>query len=86
MFWVEMLGYIAGLLTLINMFPQVLKTYRLKRAKDVSFYMVLTYTLSMVFWVAYAYFIVSWPIMITNSIAGLMGLIQMSLMYKYKKK
>lgn len=86
MIWIDIIGYAAGILTLINMFPQVVKSYKTKSVEDVSFWMVLTYALSMIFWVTYAYFINSWPIMITNSIAFFMSAIQLVLMAKYKKR
>lgn len=85
-FWIEVLGYSAGILTLFNMLPQVIKTYKSKSAKDISFLMVISYALSMLLWVAYAYFINSMPIIITNGIAFIMSFIQLSLMIKYNKK
>lgn len=86
MIWVELIGYIAGILTLVNMLPQFLKSYKTKKVDDVSFLMVLTYALSMVLWVIYAYFINSKPIMITNSIAFVISSAQLVLMTKYKKR
>jgi len=86
MFWIELLAYVAGVLTLLNMLPQIIRTYKTKRAEDVSYLMVITYSLSMVLWVIYAYFINSWPIIITNGIAFIMSLIQLGLMNKYNKK
>lgn len=85
-FWIEILGYSAGILTLFNMLPQVIKTYKSKSAKDVSFLMVISYALSMLLWVAYAYFINSVPIIITNGIAFVISFIQLVLMAKYNKK
>lgn len=84
--WIEILGYAAGVLTLFNMLPQVIKTYKSKSAKDVSFLMVISYALSMLLWVAYAYFINSMPIIITNGIAFVISFIQLVLMTKYNKK
>lgn len=86
MIWIEIIGYAAGILTLINFFPQVIKSYKTKSVEDISFLMVLTYALSMILWVTYAYFINSWPIMITNSFAFFMSGVQLGLMYKYKKR
>jgi len=86
MIWVELIGYMAGILTLVNMLPQFLKSYKTKKVDDVSFLMVLTYALSMVLWVIYAYFINSKPIMITNSIAFVISSAQLVLMTKYKKR
>lgn len=86
MIWVEIIGYAAGIFTLINFFPQVVQSYKTKRVEDISFPMVITYALSMILWVTYAYFINSWPIMITNGIAFFMSAIQLVLMLKYKKR
>lgn len=80
-----MLGYTAGVLTLFNMLPQVIKTYKSKSAKDVSFLMIITYVLSMLLWVIYAYFINSVPIVITNGIAFVISFIQLTLMIKYRE-
>ena len=84
-FWLDVLGYSAGILTLFNMLPQVIKTYKNKSAKDVSFLMVISYALSMLLWVTYAYFIDSMPIIITNGIAFIISLVQLVLMAKYNK-
>ncbi|MFQ5647954.1 MAG: SemiSWEET family sugar transporter [Candidatus Aenigmatarchaeota archaeon] len=83
---VDMIGYTAGVLTLLNMFPQVIKSIKRKSAEDVSYLMVLTYALSMVCWVVYAAFIDSWPIIITNSIAFGASCLQLILMVKYKRR
>jgi MtN3 and saliva related transmembrane protein len=86
MFWINILGYCAGILTLFNMLPQAIKTYKTKSVKDVSFLMVISYALSMLLWVAYAYFIKSMPIVITNGIAFLISSIQLILMIRYKRE
>lgn len=85
MIWIEFIGYAAGIFTLINFLPQVLKSYTTKSVEDVSYLMVITYAISMILWVTYAYLINSWPIMITNSIAFLMSVVQLFLMFKYEK-
>ncbi len=86
MFWINFIAYSAGFLTVFNMIPQVLKTCKTKSVEDVSYLLVISYALSMVLWVVYAYFISSWPIIITNGIAFFISLFQIYLMIKYKKK
>ncbi len=83
--WVEVIGYAAGIFTLLNMLPQIMKTYRSKRAGDVSYLLVITYALSMVLWVVYASFIGSWPIIITNGIAFVLSAVQLALMVRYNR-
>jgi len=85
MSWIEIIGYTAGILTLLNMFPQILKTYQTKSAKDVSYLMIITYALSMVLWVIYAIKLNLLPVTITNSIALIISLVQLGLMIKYNK-
>jgi len=86
MIWVDLIGYAAGIFTLINMIPQILKTYKLKSVEDVSIWLIVSYSISMILWVIYAWFIVSWPIIITNGIAFFLSLIMLALIFKYKKK
>lgn len=86
MIWIDVIGYTAGIFTLINMIPQVMKSYKTKSVEDISFLLVITYAISMILWVIYSYFINSLPIMITNGIAFVISFIQMILMVKYKKE
>lgn len=83
--FVDILGYVAGFLTLFNMLPQVVKSYQTKSVNDISFLLVISYALSMLLWVLYAYFIVSWPIMITNGVAFFVSLTQLILMIRYNR-
>ncbi len=84
--WIDLIGYAAGIFTLLNMIPQVIKTYKSKSCEDISYLLVITYAISMILWVIYAYFINSWPILTTNGIAFFLSLIQLGLMVKYNKK
>jgi len=84
MLYIEIIGYAAGIMTLLNMLPQIIKTYKTKQSKDISYWMIITYALSMVLWVTYASFIESWPIIITNGIAFVLSLVQLGLMRKYR--
>lgn len=83
---VDIIGYIAGAFTLTNMFPQVIKTYKTKRAEDVSFLMVLIFALSMIFWTIYGFMIGSIPIIITDIIGFIISCTQLILMLRYKKR
>ncbi|HBU07145.1 MAG TPA: hypothetical protein DEB09_03610 [Candidatus Magasanikbacteria bacterium] len=83
--FVELIGYVAGIFTLLNMLPQIVKTYKLKKVDELSFLLIITYAISMLLWVVYAYFIVSWPIIITNGLSLILSIFQLGLMFKYKK-
>lgn len=83
---VDIIGFTAGALTLINMLPQVIKSYRTKSVEDVSFLMVLIFALSMVLWTIYGVMIKSMPIIIADAVGFLISLVQIILMFIYKKK
>jgi len=81
----EIIGYAAGILTLVTMIPQIIKSLKTKKVEDVSYLMVVVFALSMLLWVLYAVLIESWPIIITNTIAFVITCVQFTLMVKYKK-
>lgn len=85
-FWIELIGYIGGVLTLVNMLPQILKTYRLKSAEDISVSMITLYGLSMIFWTAYAYFIHNLPLLISCSVSLILTVVQACFMVRYSNK
>ncbi len=51
--FVDVLGYIAGLLTTLTFLPQVIKTVKEKSAKDVALNMFLIVATNQVLWVIY---------------------------------
>ncbi len=85
-FFIELIGYIGGILTLLNMLPQIIKTYRLKNVEGVSNFMIITYGLSMIFWVIYAYFINNLPLLISCGVSLILTVVQIGLMFRYHKK
>lgn len=85
-FWIELIGYIGGILTLVNMLPQILKTYRLKSAEDISVSMITIYGLSMIFWTVYAYFINNLPLLISCGVSLILTVVQACFMVRYNNK
>ena len=85
-FFIELIGYIGGILTLLNMLPQIIKTYRLKNVEGVSNFMIITYGLSMIFWVIYAYFINNLPLLMSCGVSLILTVVQIGLMFRYHKK
>lgn len=69
-----LIGFLAGILTAISVLPQLIKSLKTKKVKDVSLGMFVVYDIGLFLWILYGYFIGSVPIMIMNGIAFLISL------------
>lgn len=80
----EILGYIAGTLTIVSFVPQVVKTLRTKDTKGLSWLMWILLVLSAIAWIGYGIELESLPMLITNAVVIVCaGLI---LLCKYKQR
>jgi MtN3 and saliva related transmembrane protein len=79
---VVLAGYLAGTLTTISFVPQVIRTWKLKEAKDFSLAMLLLFAAGMILWTAYGIWIISLPIIAANTIT--LGLVMILLWMKIK--
>jgi MtN3 and saliva related transmembrane protein len=82
---IEILGMVAGTISSITFLPQVIKTWQSKSAKDISLWMFLLVTLSVIMWLAYGIIIKSIPIIYTNSMVLLMSLIMLYFKFRFNK-
>ena len=82
---VETLGMIAGTLTTIAFVPQVLKIYRTKSAKDVSYLMFSIFSTGIVFWLIYGILIRSTPIIAANAVTLTLSMIIIALKVRYHR-
>lgn len=83
---VEILGYVAGLLTAFTFLPQVIKTWKTRSAKDVSLAMFIIAFTNQVMWLVYGILIENWVIISTNAVMLGMTGIMISLKLKYNHK
>ncbi|PJE81783.1 hypothetical protein COU58_00455 [Candidatus Pacearchaeota archaeon CG10_big_fil_rev_8_21_14_0_10_32_42] len=74
MYFVEVLGYVAGILIIISMLPQVIKTFRLKSTKDISLMRTILYALGVFLWTIYGFIISNGPLMAMNSVGLILGI------------
>lgn len=79
----EKLGYAAGALTALTFLPQVIKTWRMKSAKEVSLYMFIIAFVNEIMWLGYGIMIDNWVIILTNAIMLAMSGIMIVLKLKY---
>lgn len=73
----EYIGSIAGILTTVSFFPQVLMTVRKKSAGDISKAWLIMMSMGVFFWIAYGYHIASIPIIMANTVTFICLLIIM---------
>lgn len=82
--FIDILGWIAGTLTTIAFFPQLLKTWSTKSAKDVSLWMMVTFCIGIFLWIVYGLAIQAMPIVVTNLITLILALLILILKIRYR--
>ena len=63
----EIFGFSAATLSTIAFLPQVIKTWKTRSAKDVSYALLLTFSTGCLCWVSYGYPVAAYPVMIANA-------------------
>ena len=63
-----MLGFIAACCSTLAFLPQVIKTWRTRSTKDISFTTFLTIVAGSVLWMVYAWLQDDLPVLVTNGI------------------
>lgn len=81
---VEILGFLAAVLTTGAYLPQVYKTWKLKSTKDISLTMYAAMFTGVVLWLVYGIFYNSYPIIIANAVTAILILFVLLLKLKYK--
>lgn len=71
---VDLIGYVAGILTMSSMFPQVLKNFKEKSAKDISLTRSIMWIIGVLLWIAYGVVILNYPLIIINLLNFVLGL------------
>ena len=83
---VEIIGFVAALLTTYAFVPQVIKVWKSKSSEGVSVSMYLVLLLGVFLWGVYGYLIESMSIMIANTVTGLLQLMILILILMNKNK
>ena len=60
-------GYLAGALTVLSLWPQVLRTWRTKQTKDLSIRTFILFITAGVLWLVYGFMASDWPVIATNA-------------------
>jgi len=81
---IEWLGVLAGTFTTAAFVPQVYKTWKSKSAKDLSLGMFLIFTVGVVLWLIYGWYMDAFSILFANSITLVLALILLYFKWTYK--
>ena len=77
------LGYLAGFFTTLAFLPQVVKCWKTKKTKDISFSMFLIFVLGVFLWLIYGFLTYNLPIIIANLITFVLSLSVLIAKLKY---
>ncbi|MCU0519003.1 MAG: SemiSWEET transporter [Oscillatoria sp. Prado101] len=82
--WINILGLTAATLTTGAFVPQVMKTWKSRKAKDVSLEMLVRFCTGSFLWLVYGLLIKSVPVILANLITLMLNLTILGLKIKYK--
>ena len=84
----DIFGFIAAALTTIAFLPQLIKTWRTKKADDMSIVMLLMFITGLLFWIIYSVKSHTLPVLIANTITLILnvGILTLKLVFKNKSK
>ena len=65
---VDLIGYLAAILTTVAFVPQALTSWRTRDLSGVSLPMYSIFTAGVAMWLAYGVMLASWPIIVANAV------------------
>jgi len=65
---IDLVGFLAGTLTALAFAPQVITTFRTRRAGDLSLSMLLAQSAGVALWIVYGVATESLPVILANSV------------------
>lgn len=83
---IEVLGYIAGVFTVISLLPQLVKIVKNKNCKDVSLLSYYMYVCVQSVWIAYGVGRRDLQIIISNSVCTLISIMIIGFSHYYKNQ
>lgn len=84
--YVKYIGLGAGVLTSSSMLPQLIKTFKEKKAEEISLFMILILMSGIGGWIFYGVLRNDAPIIYTNSFSFILNSILLILRFKYADK
>ncbi len=84
--FISLVGIVAGILTSVSLLPQLIKTFKEKKANDISLVMLLILMGGIACWIYYGFLKKDNPIIYTNLFSFILNIILVILQSKYKSK
>jgi MtN3 and saliva related transmembrane protein len=81
---VDALGLVAGCLTTAAFVPQVVRVWRTRSTRDISFAMFLLLTVGIGMWLIYGLFIESRPVVLANGVTLVLAMAILAAKIRYK--
>lgn len=82
--FVMIIGLLAGALTTVSLFPQVIKIYKTHSTKDLSVGMFLFFTLGVILWLIYGILENEMPIIVANGVTLVLSVMILASKIRYK--
>jgi MtN3 and saliva related transmembrane protein len=83
--WIEYVGLFGAFLSAVTFIPQVVKAWQTKSVGDLSLLMLLIVMTSVVVWLVYAFYLKLLPVIIANSIIGVLCVVLLYFKFTFKK-
>jgi MtN3 and saliva related transmembrane protein len=82
----DTIGLIAGVLTTISFVPQVVKIWRSRSARDISYAMYACFVSGVSLWLCYGIAIGALPLVLNNSVVLLLAITILVLKYRAERE
>ncbi len=84
MSWITVIGFVAGILTTMSFLPQVIRTWKMKSAREISMGMLILLGAGIFLWLVYGIFIGEKPIIAANGITFALIMIILAMKIRYE--
>ena len=79
------IAILAPLVSSIQLFPQLYKTYKTKNVKGLSFYFLILFLISNFLWLLHGYFIFDYSLIVAGIVSIIINILLLKLYFLYKK-
>ena len=80
----EIIGFLAAILTTVAFFPQVIKVYKTQNTQSISLSMYIVFSIGILLWLVYGFYLNSLPMIIANTITLVSSIYILYMKLKHK--
>jgi len=80
----DLVGYAAAFFTTFALFPQIIRIWRLKEARDISLFLPVMSSTGSALWLVYGIIIDEMPVIVANSVSLIFALTVLIVTLKYR--